>query len=173
MGVREKLNQNKAFGVVAAVVMAGAAIAFAAYNLRGTGSPSAYEAYYTTDDGQTFFGGTVADVPPFQKDGKEAVRAHVYTCNGKPFVNHLERYTPEARKVIAAAMATPDTPPLPAAGTSPASKRSKSCVHAWASSAQASHAARFTSSPELARSSTKRRAPRHSAIPAPARAATA
>jgi hypothetical protein len=37
-------------------------------------------------------------VPPFQRDGKEAVLARVYRCGGKEFVNHLERFTPDGKK---------------------------------------------------------------------------
>src|SRR5207237_8725398 len=41
-------------------------------------------------------------VPPFDHKGKEADRARVYKCDGKTFVNHLERYTPDAKKKMEA-----------------------------------------------------------------------
>ncbi len=57
------------------------------------------------------------------RDGKEAVRAYVFECNGKEFVNHLERYTPERRKLMEAtaeaerAGKPPPPPPAAAGGT--------------------------------------------------------
>ena len=36
-------------------------------------------------------------MPPYEHDGKTAVRAYVYACpGGRPFVAYLERLTPEA-----------------------------------------------------------------------------
>src|SRR5947207_1875801 len=38
---------------------------------------------------------------PFDKDGKQAVRAYVFrSANGKVFVNHLERFKPDAKQAI-------------------------------------------------------------------------
>ena len=113
MGIRQTLNEKKGLTAAVAGGVVVIAIALMAYNLSGPGAPSASEAYYTTDDGQSYFGGSVKDVPPFQKDGKTAVRAHVYRCTkcGKTFVNHLERYTPEAQKVLATAYASASNEP--------------------------------------------------------------
>ena len=107
MGIRQTLNEKKGLAAAVAGGVVVIAIALMAYNLSGPGAPSASEAYYTTDDGQSYFGGSVKDVPPFQKDGKTAVRAHVYRCTkcGKTFVNHLERYTPDVKKKVEAAYA--------------------------------------------------------------------
>jgi hypothetical protein len=56
------------------------------------------QAYYTVDDGQTWFADDIKNIPPYEVDGKQAVRVYLYRCNGgKPFVGHLERYTPEAK----------------------------------------------------------------------------
>ena len=49
----------------------------------------------------TRFADDVKKVPPFIKDGKEAVRVHVYKCkDGKKFVAYLERLTPESKKAL-------------------------------------------------------------------------
>jgi hypothetical protein len=71
----------------------------------GGGPPSvATQSYYTTDDGKTWFADDVNKIAPFEKDGKVAVRAYVYKCpGGKPFISHLERFTPEAKKTLEAA----------------------------------------------------------------------
>jgi hypothetical protein len=58
------------------------------------------ELYYSTDDGATTFTADAGNGLSFTKDGKEAVRAYLYTCDDKKtnFVAYLERDTPEARK---------------------------------------------------------------------------
>jgi hypothetical protein len=73
------------------------------------------KAFFTTDDGATWFADDIDKVPPFDKDGKMAVRAHVFRCgHGKTFVDHLERYTPQAKRLLEQAGAenrTPDADP--------------------------------------------------------------
>ena len=39
-------------------------------------------------------------LPPFDKDGKPAVRAHVFECGGKRVVGYLSRFTAEAQKAL-------------------------------------------------------------------------
>jgi hypothetical protein len=120
MGIREDLNKRPkvAAGVtaVALVVVIGAM----AMQLSGRGARgSSDRAFFTTDDGGHWFVDDADKLPPFQHDGKEAVRAYVFECNGKRFVNHLERFTPERRKLAeTAAQATKagqPPPPPPAA----------------------------------------------------------
>jgi len=50
-------------------------------------------AYFTTDDGATLFEDARDRVAPFEHDGKQAVQARVFSCNGgkKRFVGFLER----------------------------------------------------------------------------------
>jgi hypothetical protein len=64
-------------------------------------------AYYTDDDGKSFFKDTIYCVPPFQHDGKTAVRAMVFTyANGtKEYVAYEMRYTAEWQKKLDAACA--------------------------------------------------------------------
>ena len=65
-------------------------------------------AYYTADDGATGLTDSVNKPSPFQKDGKEMVRAYVCRdADGKEFVSHLERYTAEAQQAPAAVAALP------------------------------------------------------------------
>lgn len=75
--------------------------------------------YFTVDDGATWFADSLDQIPPFTKDGKEAVRAYIFRCGkGKPFVAYLERYRPEAKKLIEEARMkarqNPEAPPDPA-----------------------------------------------------------
>ena len=57
----------------------------------GSGGPS--QAYFTDDDGATFFAGPVDQSVPFTKNGKTVNRAHVFKCGGKLVVGYLSRYT--------------------------------------------------------------------------------
>jgi hypothetical protein len=69
----------------------------------GAGGPRVpAQAYYTIDDGQTYFADDINKVPPFEHEGREAVRAHVFTCDGgrTTFVAYLEKYTPLAKQRI-------------------------------------------------------------------------
>jgi prepilin-type processing-associated H-X9-DG protein len=65
----------------------------------------ATRAYYTIDDGKTWFADDINKIAPFEKDGRPAYKVYVYKCPGSsPFVSHLERYTPEGKAVMEAAM---------------------------------------------------------------------
>lgn len=59
-------------------------------------------AWFSTDDGKTWFKDDQKKLPPFDHDGNPAYRAYVFDCdNGKgPFVAYLERYTPEAQQQL-------------------------------------------------------------------------
>jgi hypothetical protein len=90
-------------GILAGIILL--ALGFIIYTLffaTSQGRPARQtQAWFTTDDGATWFPDDAQKVPPFQtSDGKTAVRAYVYQCPGSaPFVSHLERYTPEAKKL--------------------------------------------------------------------------
>lgn len=108
MGIRETLNQNPAIttGVtIGIIVIALGAIIWQL--VGGDGMPDAItEMYYTVDDGATYFADDANKIAPFDKDGKEAVKCYVFTCDDKKtkFVAYLERLTPEAKKKMEAAI---------------------------------------------------------------------
>lgn len=106
MGIRETLNKNPGIttGATAGIILL--AIVFIFYQLSGGGAEGiATEAFYSIDDGKSWFADDVNKVPPFDKDGKQAYRVYVYKCaDGKEFVSHLERYTPEGKKAMEAAL---------------------------------------------------------------------
>ncbi len=110
MGIRETLNKNPAIttGATAGIILL--AIGFIIWQIMGGGTPGmATEAYFTTDDGKTWFEDDINKIPPFDKDGKPAYKVYVYECPGSdPFVSHMERYTPAAKKAMEAAMASND-----------------------------------------------------------------
>jgi hypothetical protein len=101
MSVREKLNDKKlGTGVaIALLVLAGSIFT---YYLMSHWHPSVdvTHAYYSDDDGQSYFKGSVYDFPPFDHDGKTAVQAILAESNGHRFVGFLTRYMPSARKQL-------------------------------------------------------------------------
>jgi len=78
---------------------------------RGPTAPGDHtRAFFTIDDGKTWFPDDAAKLPPFDKDGKQAVRAYVFrSAKGTEFVNYLERYKPDARRVLEASKSAPDS----------------------------------------------------------------
>jgi hypothetical protein len=116
MGVIEALRQNKK-------VMIGGAIGFLvlasfsmAYQLWPRKHYSQTLAYFSDDDGKSWFLDDADNVPPFDHDGKQAVRATIYSYdNGsKKFCGCLMQFGPKAHKAIEAAIAKGATadPPL-------------------------------------------------------------
>jgi hypothetical protein len=111
MGIRETLNQNPAITTAATGGIILIALIFIIYQMVGGGGPRIQTtAYYTVDDGKTWFPDSIERIPPFDRGGQEAVRAHVFSCRGgrDAFVAYLEKYTPEAQKRLEAARANPE-----------------------------------------------------------------
>jgi hypothetical protein len=101
MGIREKINEGTV-GVIVGVGTLIAAITIAAFYLWPAGPHINYrQAFYSDDDGQTYFEDSIYKFAPFDHDGKTAVLAIVYqdTHNNK-FVAYLERYTPETLRKL-------------------------------------------------------------------------
>lgn len=112
MGLREQMNENPRVttGITIAIIVL--VLAWMGWSwLRpggvGGGSNAGTQAFYTVD-GKEWFADDAKKVPPFKKDGQEAYRAIVYKCGGKTFINHMERYTPEAQKRMEALAAKGD-----------------------------------------------------------------
>jgi hypothetical protein len=107
MGVRERLNQNPRLAAIVVGVLlliAGVAVAIQFSDGAHAAGTASDKAFFTIDDGATWFVDDAANLAPFQHDGKRAVRAYVFECKDKRFVNHLERFTPEGHKAAEAAV---------------------------------------------------------------------
>jgi hypothetical protein len=103
MGIRESINRNPkiAMGVGAGLIAFTVAfVLFEMMDFSGASAvPSADEhAFFTVDDGRTWFVGDIKTLAPFEHQGKQAVRAYVYECDGQRFAGFLERYTEEGKK---------------------------------------------------------------------------
>ena len=92
MNIRKKLNENsKASMAVAGTVLLVIAV-WLFYPQGGGRVREASSAYYSDDDGKTFFEDDASKVAPFSRNGREVASAVVFDCgNGKPFVGYLER----------------------------------------------------------------------------------
>ena len=107
MGLREKLKEKPSLALGAAVFF----VLLAAGNLVNSYWPEKkadlYQAYYTDDDGQTWFADSAFLVPPFAHGGKTAVVAEVYTYDDgkKQFCAYVAQFTPEAKTELVTALA--------------------------------------------------------------------
>jgi hypothetical protein len=97
MALREWINKNRQWSTAGALMVAVLGIGFTIYQLLP--EPEETKAWYTTDDGQTWFADSNRLVPPFDRDGKEAVLAKVYECDGQPFVAYMLKYTPQGKEI--------------------------------------------------------------------------
>lgn len=115
MFVIEYIRKNQKAGIAVAVLLGVAAVGLAAFNLSRP-NPSdlrfPYGVFFSADNGKTYFTDNKSIVPPYVKDGKTAVLAQVYSCNGgkTTFVGLLLRYTPEGKQKLEAAIARGDNP---------------------------------------------------------------
>jgi hypothetical protein len=109
MGLRDKLIQKPAVTASIAVV----ALVFAAILIyhQTLGRPRRNvklmnSAFYSDDDGKTFFIDDDTKLPPFLHDEKIAVRAAVYrAADGKLFVAYLQKFSDAQLNEIEAAIA--------------------------------------------------------------------
>jgi hypothetical protein len=109
MGLRESMNNHKGATAGAITVLVLIVAAVAAWQLTGSSSSGASgtagKLYFTTDDGATTFTAPANRLPPFDHNGKPAVRAVMYSSDGgkTKFIGYLERYSEAALQQIEAA----------------------------------------------------------------------
>lgn len=102
MGIRETLNERPQVAIGASAAVIALAIGAVAYQLAGGASSAdgarTRKVFVSVDDGQTFTVQPSNQIPPYTLDGKEAVVARVYECDGKRFVAYLQKFTPAGKK---------------------------------------------------------------------------
>jgi hypothetical protein len=129
LGIRKAINDHPAFS---ASLGAGLCVLMAVLLLSESGRPGrssalalyAGKAFYSDDDGESWFIEDLSKVPPFTHDGKPAYRAMLFRCGtGKPFLGYLGKYPDAELKEVAALRAAqaqrdPSRPPnfMPAPG---------------------------------------------------------
>jgi len=102
MGTREKFNENKKVGLGVAAAILIIAVGIFSFQLRGGDNgmpPAPKNAFYTDDNGKTFFKDDVNNVSPFTHNGKQAYRVDVFKgSDGQQFVGLIYRHTDPGRK---------------------------------------------------------------------------
>jgi hypothetical protein len=107
MFIRSKLASEKTTGTFFAVGLIVVAAIALLYQFWPHKKADLSMAYYTDDDGATFFEDSSFKIAPFDHNGKTAYIAEVYTYDdgSKKFCAYLAKYTPEAKKRLEAAIA--------------------------------------------------------------------
>jgi hypothetical protein len=95
MDFREFINARpKVFAIAGLGIVAVVGI-FAVYRATSEGGSRAVadgRAYFSVDDGKTWFADSITRPSPFVKDGKQAYRVFVWKSPGsEPYVSHLVR----------------------------------------------------------------------------------
>jgi len=101
------IEDKKKFGVgvaVAVLLLAAVALGYQLVGGRENGAATAAPktAFYTDDGGKTFFKDDISKVPPFDHNGKQALRCDVFDAGGKQFVGLVYRFTDTGKRDIAA-----------------------------------------------------------------------
>jgi hypothetical protein len=100
LGIREKMNEKQGVIVcIASAIIVGAAIVSILKARDQDRPPIPSRAFYTVDDGKTFFVDDINNISPFEHDGRTAYRCYVFSCDGgkTKFVGRLERYTSQGK----------------------------------------------------------------------------
>jgi hypothetical protein len=100
VGIRETLNKNQTLTTGATIAIIVIAIGIIVWQMLPERPQRIMtKSYFTVDDGKSWFEDSAEKLAPFDKDGKEAVRAHLFRCgeNGEKFVGYLEKLDPRAK----------------------------------------------------------------------------
>lgn len=109
MSIRETLNEKPAiaYGLSGGLVLL--ALIIMAFHFLGGANPAATpaavtnQAYFSDDDGATYFADDAMKIPPYSHNGKMAYQANVFRCgSGKSFVGYLARFTDQAKRDLEA-----------------------------------------------------------------------
>jgi hypothetical protein len=107
MGLRESIKSKPWIGGAISGAFVVVALAIIAATYWPEKKAKLDQAFYSDDDGQTWFSDSAYLVPPFQHDGKTAVVAQIYSYadGSKKFCAYLTEFTPEAKQKLEAALA--------------------------------------------------------------------
>jgi hypothetical protein len=106
MSVREAINSRKSLGYGVAGFFALVAISVLVATQLPSHKIKGDRAFYTDDDGQTWFTDSKYLIAPFDHSGKTAVKAVIlsYDHGNKTFCAYLQRYSADAKKRLEAAV---------------------------------------------------------------------
>ena len=106
-GIRQKIGEKQGIGVaLGAGLILVAAVALAVQYMPEKRA-DLNQAFYTVDDGETWFADSAYRIAPFPHEGKTAVIAQVYSYAGgsKRFCAYVAKYTEPARAKLEPAIA--------------------------------------------------------------------
>jgi hypothetical protein len=103
MSIREKINTEPRYGIAIAGLLLVVAIFFGhRYFQSGYSVHVPNSAFFSDDDGKTYFKDSIYKIAPWDHDGKTAVIARVYSYNDGQgtFIAYLERFPPASHKLL-------------------------------------------------------------------------
>ncbi|HEY2588319.1 MAG TPA: hypothetical protein VGI81_21445 [Tepidisphaeraceae bacterium] len=117
MGIRQAVNEHPGVSTgvtIAVIVLTLGVILWELFSSPHAGTGRVGKAFYSDDDGQTWFADEANKLTPFTDvSGRQAVSAYVFQCGkGKPFVGYLLRATEQERQAAAKAGRSADGVPL-------------------------------------------------------------
>ncbi|MEM6560076.1 MAG: hypothetical protein AAF656_00615 [Planctomycetota bacterium] len=104
MSIRESIQKNQGLFSAVAIVLIIACIGWIIFQQVRASTPNFQtqdKAFFTHDDGATYFADASTLIPPVDIDGKEALIAHVFMVDGVEKAVYLERYTDEGKANLA------------------------------------------------------------------------
>ncbi len=100
MSIREKITAIPPGVMGGGLVVVLLVLIFEGYSLLKSPGPVPVDmskagpmVFYTADEGVTLFAAADKQAAPVDSDGRPGVRAYVYSCGGKHFVQCLEKYS--------------------------------------------------------------------------------
>ncbi|MEM9881972.1 MAG: hypothetical protein AAF800_03510 [Planctomycetota bacterium] len=97
---RQTINDKPVLGYALLVLLlTTAVVVFVAFSSGEVRTPPELR-FFSVDDGRTFFTAARTRHPPFDHEGRVAVAAAVFECDGQRFVGYLERYTPTMKRAF-------------------------------------------------------------------------
>jgi hypothetical protein len=98
MGLRQILNEKPWVGALVGVAGIAGLVLSVWLSTGPRDIPPDRVAFFTSDEGKTWFKDDAGRVPPFDHQGKPAYRAFVFECGGKEFVAYMQRYGQAEKK---------------------------------------------------------------------------
>lgn len=110
MGIREKLNHPASVVVVVVLFLVTLFLIWIGRDKESSAQTFINKAYFSVDDGATFFVDDANKLPPFDHNGKPAYRCMVYTKDNRKtlFVGYLLRYPVDAKTKFEASLKSND-----------------------------------------------------------------
>jgi hypothetical protein len=105
MDLRETISKRPAVGIGIGVALVFVA-AFFIYRQLAPEQAGDSRLCFSDDDGKTWFRDDQGRVPPYDHNGKQAVRCFFFESKGRTFVGYLQKFTESMRAKVAGNVVT-------------------------------------------------------------------